>query len=325
MIAVFLLSIVTVMADHHTGDKCPETKNVGGKCYQRKEFTNTSAWGCEYDCTYTTEYDGGVYCFKAGPLPVTNCTEGPIGPILPPWPGCMECLEEYCTDCTIPCTNPWDPSCWTCVADTCLSECAEDCLTAGVGNGTCVAVPVVSPPGCLITDNCFPWEHPSADHPLCGCTCVPWDEETLSVSEDFGGTIHLFSGSSEDGYTNICNITYTQSGTYNLNDPIVGCENANDLATKISISKAAPNTKITLSSDATNPATSAQLKLEVRGANIALPLNGPVDIVDLNIGETYPIPDTDGDVVATFIPDQNGDPLSGQVSLIHIVLPFILQ
>lgn len=71
MIALFVLSIVTVMAADPYN--CPETKNVGGVCYVRKEFTDARQYGCQSDCSYTTD-DGGIYCFKAGNLPVRNCT-----------------------------------------------------------------------------------------------------------------------------------------------------------------------------------------------------------------------------------------------------------
>merc|ERR1712126_542930 len=56
---------------------CPYNKKVGDTCYTRvKHSTPTQEYGCMQNCTYrkTSEPENGnLYCFKAGPLPVTEC------------------------------------------------------------------------------------------------------------------------------------------------------------------------------------------------------------------------------------------------------------
>jgi len=76
MLFLFVLIVLQHMAMSKIQTDCPQTKKVGDTCYTLMEMTSTQKYGCMEDCTYrkTVEPENGnLYCFKAGPLPVTDC------------------------------------------------------------------------------------------------------------------------------------------------------------------------------------------------------------------------------------------------------------
>jgi len=76
MLFVFVLIVLQHMAMSKIQTYCPQTKKVGDTCYTLVKMTLTQNYGCMQDCIYrkTVEpEDGNLYCFKAGPLPVTDC------------------------------------------------------------------------------------------------------------------------------------------------------------------------------------------------------------------------------------------------------------
>merc|ERR1712243_201492 len=76
MLFLFVLIVLQHMAMSKIQTDCPQTQKVGDTCYTRVEMTSTQKYGCMQDCIYrkTEEPENdNLYCFKSGPLPVTEC------------------------------------------------------------------------------------------------------------------------------------------------------------------------------------------------------------------------------------------------------------
>lgn len=76
MFSPSLLSILQLAVITQGNPYCPMDKKVGDTCYTRVDTTiDFKKFECDQDCTYkkTGSEDEQLYCFKKGPLPVSEC------------------------------------------------------------------------------------------------------------------------------------------------------------------------------------------------------------------------------------------------------------